>query len=108
MPSSDRSWGESSSKSRRKPIPWLVRSLNACHISFMTSTLKRICKPALGKGQKSVDNYVDTACNSVSYPQALQPDGYGSGSHKHEKAFPSWEDLQQGRNALRVKAPDLK
>src|SRR5699024_11251890 len=57
------------SKSRRKPIPWLVRSLNACHISFMTLTLKRICKPALGEGQNTVDNYVDTSHNSLSYPQ---------------------------------------
>jgi len=96
MPSSDKSWGESSSKSRKKPIPWLVRSLNACHISFMPLTLKRICKPALGEGQKSVDNYVDTSRNSLSYPQALQPNRSGSESYKHEKAFPSWEDLFKG------------
>src|SRR5699024_9100579 len=72
MPSSDKSWGESSSKSRRKPIPWLVRSLNACHISFMTSTLKRECKCALVQNKKPVDNYVDASHKRSSYPQGVR------------------------------------
>ena len=52
-------------------IAWLVRAINSSYLS-MPSTLKRKHKPALGEGQKPVDNYVDTSRNRRSYPQAGQ------------------------------------
>ena len=53
----------------KMPIAWLVRAINSSYLS-MPSTLKRKHKPALGEGQKPVDNYVDTSPNGRSYPQA--------------------------------------
>src|SRR5699024_11441292 len=80
MPSLVMSYGERLDMSFKMAIAWLVRAINSSYLS-MPSTLKRLCKPALGEGQKPVDNYVDTSPNGRSYPQASC-----FSQHQHQKA----------------------
>ncbi|WP_283117519.1 hypothetical protein, partial [Corynebacterium stationis] len=55
---------------------------------FITSTLKRLCKPALGQDKKPVDNYVDASRNGQSYPQ---------GHDIHESAITGISGFDQSR-----------
>ncbi len=70
--------------SLKMPIAWLVRAINSSYLS-MPSTLKRLCKPALGEGQKPVDNYVDTSRRRSSYPQASC---FSQHQHQKSRLFP--------------------
>src|SRR5699024_8483510 len=83
----------------KMPIAWLVRAINSSYLS-MPSTLKRLCKLALGEGQKPVDNYVDTSPNGRSYPQASC-----FSQHQHPKADYSQRGSRPSKSMEQVSVP---